>query len=161
MVDRSGDEVEEKVPSRYSMVIAVSKRAKQLRDGASSLVDSKSKNFITIAMEEIAAGAVKVVIPTQAEIEAASRRQELVPPMRPRAKEAAELLRVPTAFDLDEDEAELAGEELLAEAEISDVESLEEAEEAEEDNEEDIRPVDELMLNPSEPDLESTEIEEE
>ena len=66
MVDRSGDKVEGKVTSRYSLVIAVSKRAKQLREGAPRLVESKSKNHITIALEEIAAGKVEVVIPTQA-----------------------------------------------------------------------------------------------
>ena len=52
----SSDELEKKVGNKYSLVIAAAKRAKQLRDGAPRLVESKSRNLITIALEEIAAG---------------------------------------------------------------------------------------------------------
>ncbi|HEY3297679.1 MAG TPA: DNA-directed RNA polymerase subunit omega [Armatimonadota bacterium] len=142
MVIPSGDEVESKVISRYSMVIAVAKRTKELREGAPKLVESKSKNLITIAMEEIAAGKVKVVVPTQAEIEAASRRQELVPQGRPKAKIAADLLKVPESFELEETLVD-AEEESAALAETGENEESELL--AEEDTDEDPRPLDEIV----------------
>lgn len=145
MVIPSGDEVESKVISRYSMVIAVAKRTKELREGAPKLVESKSKNLITIAMEEIAAGKVKVVVPTQAEIEAASRRQELVPQGRPKAKIAADLLKVPESFELEETlvEDEPAEEESAVLAETGENEESELL--SEEDTDEDPRPLDEIV----------------
>lgn len=86
--------------SRYSLVVAVAKRAKQLKDGAPGMLASKSRNPIVIAMEEIAHGDVKIIIPTAAEIVAASRRHE-IPATRPNARETADLLRVTDDFEAD------------------------------------------------------------
>ncbi|MHB0998873.1 MAG: DNA-directed RNA polymerase subunit omega [Armatimonadota bacterium] len=63
MIYPSGDKIEAKVASKYSLVIAVSKRAKQLKEGAPKLIETKSTNPITIALEEIAAGKVQVTYP--------------------------------------------------------------------------------------------------
>ena len=126
------------MPSRYSLVIAVAKRAKQLKEGAPKLVESRSKNPITIALEEIAQGKVEVIIPTQAQIEAASRRQELMPE-RPKARDTSQLLKVPETFDSELDE------ELLSEGSAVTDEQLDDSEFLEEDSDEEIRPLDEIV----------------
>ncbi|HUV03957.1 MAG TPA: DNA-directed RNA polymerase subunit omega [Armatimonadota bacterium] len=114
MVDPSGDEANNGTGSRYALVMAVAKRAKQLRNGAPKLVDIKSRNPITIALEEIATGKLGIVIPTPEELEAASRELKA----RPEPTEAAELLRIP-----DEEEQEVEP----VEAPVAAVESPEEA----------------------------------
>lgn len=48
----------EKVENRYELVHLTTKRVKQLREGADSLVRSKNKEVVT-ALREIAAGRVK------------------------------------------------------------------------------------------------------
>ena len=47
-----------KTMSRYSLVVATAKRARQLVNGAKALVDTKSDKPVTVAMEEILAGKV-------------------------------------------------------------------------------------------------------
>lgn len=54
-----------KVGGRYTLVIAVAKRAKQLNEGARPLIESNSGNAVAVALKEIAAGKV-VVIPSTA-----------------------------------------------------------------------------------------------
>jgi DNA-directed RNA polymerase subunit omega len=44
--------------SKYALVIVAAKRAKQIKDGARRLTDSKSGNPLTVALEEIAAGQI-------------------------------------------------------------------------------------------------------
>jgi DNA-directed RNA polymerase subunit omega len=44
--------------SKYALVILAAKRARQIKDGARRLTDSRSANPITAAMEEIAEGAI-------------------------------------------------------------------------------------------------------
>lgn len=138
MIYPSGDELEKRVGSKYALVMAVAKRAKQLREGAPRLVESKSRNPITVALEEIAAGKVKVVIPTQEELEAAER-QEGVP--KPGPVEAADLLRIPEQEAALESPAELEQQETptaasdtgaeLAEEQASESEASARAEETE------------------------------
>lgn len=54
MLYPSIDDLLEKVESKYSLVVAASKRARQLRDGArSSLEQPKSHKYVGIALEEI------------------------------------------------------------------------------------------------------------
>jgi len=60
-------------PSRYALVIAAAKRARQINnyhhqlgegtfdDFPPPLVESRSKNYLTIAFEEIAQGKIKTV----------------------------------------------------------------------------------------------------
>jgi DNA-directed RNA polymerase subunit omega len=50
------DEMEERIGSRYDLVMLAAKRAKQLQEGAPPLVRTESTNPLTIALEEIAAG---------------------------------------------------------------------------------------------------------
>ncbi|MFS8524662.1 MAG: DNA-directed RNA polymerase subunit omega [Limnochordales bacterium] len=47
------DVLREKVDSRYALVVAAAKRARQLLDGAPKLVDVESDKPVTIALWEI------------------------------------------------------------------------------------------------------------
>ena len=65
------DELLENVDSRYALVIVAAKRARQINnyyqqlgegtyeDFPPPLVESRSKNYLTMAMEEIASGKLK------------------------------------------------------------------------------------------------------
>src|SRR5579863_5330011 len=44
--------------SKYALVILAAKRARQIKDNARRLVDTRSTNPLTTALEEIAAGAI-------------------------------------------------------------------------------------------------------
>ena len=68
MIYPSADTIEEKVGSRYSLVVIAAKRAKQIKEGAPVLIETASTNPLTIALEEIAAGKVTVgeAIPVEA-----------------------------------------------------------------------------------------------
>jgi DNA-directed RNA polymerase subunit omega len=56
----SADTIEDKAGSRYSLVVLAAKRAKQLKEGSPVLIETSSTNYLTIAMEEIAAGKITV-----------------------------------------------------------------------------------------------------
>ncbi len=58
MIYPSADTIEDKVKSRYSLVVLSAKRAKQIKEGAPVLIETTSTNPLTIALEEIAAGKV-------------------------------------------------------------------------------------------------------
>jgi len=60
----SADMIEDKIASRYSLVVVAAKRAKQIKEGSPVLIDTASTNPLTIALEEIAAGKVSVAKPT-------------------------------------------------------------------------------------------------
>lgn len=49
------------VNSRYSIVIATAKRARQIIDGEESLVDGSGKKPLSIAVEELNQAKVKIV----------------------------------------------------------------------------------------------------
>ena len=73
------------VNSRYSIVMATSKRARQIVDGARPLVDdAEGKKPLSIAVEELESGLVKILSEEEAEaLEEAARAGE-------EAKEASE-----------------------------------------------------------------------
>ncbi|MBI4778677.1 DNA-directed RNA polymerase subunit omega [Candidatus Desantisbacteria bacterium] len=50
----------DKAPDRYKLSIAISQRALQIQQGSRPLIETKEKNPIAIALEEVAQG--KVVI---------------------------------------------------------------------------------------------------
>lgn len=50
-----------KVDSKYTLVVAVAKRARQLVDGQPSLVDINSIKPVTIAIQEIAEGKLECI----------------------------------------------------------------------------------------------------
>ena len=55
------------VNSRYSIVLATAKRARQLADGDPAKVKTKDRSLVTVAAKEIAEGAVTKVEETEEE----------------------------------------------------------------------------------------------
>ena len=49
------------VSSRYSIVMATSKRARQLIAGDEAMVDSKGKKPLSVAVEELSQGKIKIL----------------------------------------------------------------------------------------------------
>ncbi|SFL87197.1 DNA-directed RNA polymerase subunit omega [Pelosinus propionicus] len=54
MIYPSLDVLVTKVDSKYTLVVLAAKRAREIMDGAASLVESKSNKQVTIALEEVA-----------------------------------------------------------------------------------------------------------
>ena len=70
MIEPRVDELLEKVDSRYALVIVSAKRARQINnyhhqlgegtfDELPPLVESRSKNYLTMSLEEISEGKIK------------------------------------------------------------------------------------------------------
>ena len=60
MADINITELEQKVGNKYKLVVAVAKRAEQLRDGARPLSAARNRNPITIALTELTEKSVHV-----------------------------------------------------------------------------------------------------
>lgn len=58
MIYPSVDELNDKVDSRYTLVVQVAKRARQLVDGKKPLVSATSDKPVSIAIEEVKEGKV-------------------------------------------------------------------------------------------------------
>lgn len=56
MVKPSIDHLIEKVDSKYTLVVAAAKRARELMDGKPKQIDSRSNKPVSIALEELAGG---------------------------------------------------------------------------------------------------------
>ena len=54
----SVEELKEKTPSAYTLVVQVSKRTRELVDGAQPLVDPKERKAIGVAIDEINQGLI-------------------------------------------------------------------------------------------------------
>ena len=59
---RSRSEIINKIPNKYDAVMAISNRVKMLVEGTKRLVEEYDENYIKVAMEEIASGALEVEI---------------------------------------------------------------------------------------------------
>ncbi len=57
----------EKVENRFSLVLLVAKRAKQLLKGSESTVSTKDNKYVVTALREVAAGNVAFDIPSSAD----------------------------------------------------------------------------------------------
>lgn len=55
------EDLVDRIGNRYAIVVAVAKRARQLKSGAKPLVEIESKNPTTIALHEISAGLVTIM----------------------------------------------------------------------------------------------------
>jgi DNA-directed RNA polymerase subunit omega len=106
MIYPSGDELEKQVGSKYSLVIAVSKRAKQLKEGAPRLIETRSRNHITIALEEIAAGMLNIGVAT-VEDQAVQQVYETVQPTPAESPRTGEAEALRQALATSEEEAEI------------------------------------------------------
>jgi DNA-directed RNA polymerase subunit omega len=67
MIIPSADRLEERVGSKYALVIVSAKRARQLKEGLPPLTRASSSNPLTIALEEVAAGKVVALPPDVSE----------------------------------------------------------------------------------------------
>ena len=63
MIKPSVAELLEKVDNRYELVIATSKRARQIAEGAEVKTKVKEESPVTLAANEIAEGKVEIVEP--------------------------------------------------------------------------------------------------
>ncbi|WP_411343078.1 DNA-directed RNA polymerase subunit omega [Paenibacillus sp. WLX1005] len=74
MLYPSIDEMMNKVDSKYSLVVAASRRARQLRDGSKSeLHHPKAHKFVGVALEEIYNDNIKIERRTEEELEQSDR----------------------------------------------------------------------------------------
>ena len=64
MLNPSFDEVLKEGDSRYTLVLLVTKRARQLIEGQSPLIETDSKKPVSIAIEEILAKKITYKNPT-------------------------------------------------------------------------------------------------
>jgi len=60
MVKPTVNELLKKVDNRYELVVATSKRARQLAKGSASLTNKKEASVVTLAADEIAEGKVYI-----------------------------------------------------------------------------------------------------
>ncbi len=59
---RSRTEITDRIPNKYDAVMAISNRVKMLVDGKRRMIEEYDDNYVKIAMEEIASGALVVEI---------------------------------------------------------------------------------------------------
>ncbi len=59
---RSRTEITQRIPNKYDAVMAISNRVKMLVEGKKRLVEEFDENYVKIAMEEIATGALEIEI---------------------------------------------------------------------------------------------------
>ena len=50
----------DKIENKYALVVTVAKRARVLKEGQLPMVDVASNNPVTVALEEIAAGKIRI-----------------------------------------------------------------------------------------------------
>lgn len=91
MIYPSADTIEDKVGSRYTLVVLAAKRAKQIKEGAPVLIDTASTNPLTIALEEIAAGKVTAQA-IETAVTPSTSTEETTPVAASHLTEAARLL---------------------------------------------------------------------
>ena len=60
MVEPNVTDLLKKVDNRYKLVIATSKRARQIATGSKPLTDVEEKSPVTLAVNEISEGKVKI-----------------------------------------------------------------------------------------------------
>lgn len=58
MIYPSADKIDKQIESKYALVILAAKRTKQLKEGGRPVIQTDSPNPLTIALEEIAEGAI-------------------------------------------------------------------------------------------------------
>jgi|YNPNPStandDraft_1061719.scaffolds.fasta_scaffold00002_45 DNA-directed RNA polymerase subunit omega len=115
--------------NKYALVALAAKRAKQLKSGAPPLINTQSRNPLTVALEEIAAGKVTCRVPDTDFL-----------PTTTIEPEVAELLAIPEDMREEESEEEETAATTLGRSDIDEEEEFhedEDLEEWEEDHEED------------------------
>jgi DNA-directed RNA polymerase subunit omega len=60
IIDPSIDRLTRTVPNKYLLVVVAAKRGREIMSGSQTTVTSKSNKPVTLALQEIVAGAVKL-----------------------------------------------------------------------------------------------------
>ena len=127
--------------SKYALVILAAKRARQIKDGARKLIDTRSANPLTVALEEIAEGQI---IARVVEDAAVAAHAAALKPNIPSLEDIVGAGPVIAEIELDGMAAQVAA------LRAAEPESMDDDEDDDilggEDNEEDIRPMDEMPL---------------
>ncbi|MEN6612703.1 MAG: DNA-directed RNA polymerase subunit omega [Armatimonadota bacterium] len=125
MIYPSADKLEN-MGSKYALVVLAAKRAKQIKSGVQPLINTDSKNPLTIALEEIAAGKITCEVPDTDVITTVAEEPEV-----------AQLLAIPERPEGEEEELELETVEeettLTLDEDISEDDELDELEDEEEE----------------------------
>ena len=58
MIYPSADKIDKQIESKYALVVLAAKRTKQLKEGGRPVISTDSPNPLTVALEEIADGAI-------------------------------------------------------------------------------------------------------
>ena len=58
MIYPSADKIDKQIESKYALVVLAAKRTKQLKEGGRPVINTDSPNPLTVALEEIAEGAI-------------------------------------------------------------------------------------------------------
>jgi DNA-directed RNA polymerase subunit omega len=123
--------------SKYALVILAAKRAKQVKDGARRLTDSRSTNTLTVALEEIAAGAI---IPRVVEDATVAAHKAALKPAEPSLEDIIGAGPV-IAIEADQDSTAAQLAALRSAEPDADEEDL-----TDDDGDEAVRPVDAFVL---------------
>ncbi len=100
---KDAHELASEVGGMYALVVAVAKRAKQLREGRQAVVECDSNNTLTVAIKELVEGKVLVRPPGAVEEEPAPDT-EVVEVVAPELQDAPG--EAPTEAEAEEPEAE-------------------------------------------------------
>ncbi len=125
----------DKFESKYALVILAAKRARQIKDGAARFVQSKSPNPLTVALEEIAEG---FILPRHVEDPSAMAHHKALKPNEPSLEDIIGAGPV-VVMDLSDPLNSLRNAEG----------GLEDEDEMLLNDEEDVRPMDEFVLETS------------
>ena len=123
--------------SKFALVILAAKRARQVKDGARRLTDSKSPNPLTVGLEEIAAGAI---IARQVEDATVTAYRDALKPNEPSLEDIIGAGPV-LSIESDSDNASPLAALRRADADDDDLNDA--------DDEEEIRPIDGFTLDAS------------
>ncbi len=105
------------VQSRYSIVLATAKRARQIVSGEDSLVKGKGKKPLSVAVEELYKGKIKIL--SEEEAEALEAEEALRKAMKEAEKEKASMEAANEADKVDEEDAAEETEKAVKEEDSS------------------------------------------
>lgn len=105
------------VQSRYSIVLATAKRARQIVSGEDSLVKGKGKKPLSVAVEELYKGKIKII--SEEEAEALEAEEALRKAMKEAEKEKASMEAANEADKADEEDAAEETEKAVKEEDSS------------------------------------------
>jgi DNA-directed RNA polymerase subunit omega len=139
-VIKQNEKLDNRVTSRYTVVLAAAKRARQLTDGANPLTYAPTDRAVSIAVKEMNEGKLRIRV--QGNLLDGSNERMMKDPFRYRSTLSKDDLRedlkqdyAPAPYDLDSDDENYRGdfvaEEAAADVEKDDLDIYEDADELE------------------------------